>query len=58
VPRAVRQAGGLPMSRRIARPAGGDDWAFVAPRLLGLAVLAVLATAWATRTFRSYQRSI
>jgi hypothetical protein len=34
------------------------DWAFVAPRLLGLAVLAVLATAWATRTFRSYQRSI
>jgi ABC-2 type transport system permease protein len=34
------------------------DWAFVGPRIVGLAILAILATAWATRTFRSYQRSI
>jgi ABC-2 type transport system permease protein len=34
------------------------DWAFIAPRLLGLLVLAVLSTAWATRTFSAYQRSI
>jgi ABC-2 type transport system permease protein len=34
------------------------DWSFVAPRIVGLAILAVLATGWATRTFRSYQRSI
>lgn len=37
---------------------GTPDWAFVAPRIAGLAVLAVLATGFATRTFRSYQRSI
>ncbi|HEY5627871.1 MAG TPA: ABC transporter permease [Candidatus Limnocylindrales bacterium] len=42
---------------RVAMTAA-PDWGFVAPRLLGLAVLAVLATAWATRTFRSYQQSI
>jgi ABC-2 type transport system permease protein len=42
---------------RVAMTAS-PDWSFVAPRLLGLAVLAILATAWATRTFRSYQRSI
>lgn len=34
------------------------DWGLILPRLAGLAVLAVLSTAWATRTFRSYQRSI
>jgi ABC-2 type transport system permease protein len=37
---------------------GNPDWAFVAPRIAGLVVLALLSTAWATRTFRSYQRSI
>ena len=37
---------------------GSPDWQFIAPRMLGLLVLAVLATAWATRTFRSYQKSI
>jgi ABC-2 type transport system permease protein len=36
----------------------GPDWTFVLPRLAGLAVLAILTTAWATYTFRSYQRSI
>jgi ABC-2 type transport system permease protein len=34
------------------------DWAFVAPRLAGLIALAVLSTAWASRTFGRYQRSI
>jgi ABC-2 type transport system permease protein len=34
------------------------DWSFVFPRIAGLLILAVLATGWATRTFRSYQRSI
>ena len=34
------------------------DWSFVLPRLGGLAILAVLSTAWATRTFGAYQRSI
>jgi len=34
------------------------DWSFVLPRVAGLAVLALLATGFATRTFRSYQRSI
>jgi ABC-2 type transport system permease protein len=34
------------------------DWSFVVPRIVGLFVLALLATGWATRTFRSYQRSI
>jgi len=36
----------------------GPDWSFVLPRIVGLAVLAVVTTAWATFTFRSYQRSI
>jgi ABC-2 type transport system permease protein len=36
----------------------GPDWAFIAPRILGLAVLTLLSTAWATRAFRTYQRSI
>jgi ABC-2 type transport system permease protein len=36
----------------------GPDWSFVLPRLAGLAILAILTTAWATYTFRSYQRSI
>ena len=34
------------------------DWSMILPRIVGLAILAVLATAWATRTFRAYQRSI
>ena len=34
------------------------DWSFILPRIAGLAILALLTTAWATRTFRSYQRSI
>ena len=34
------------------------DWSFIAPRIIGLAILAVVMTAWATRAFRSYQRSI
>ena len=34
------------------------DWSFILPRMAGLLVLALLTTAWATRTFRSYQRSI
>ena len=34
------------------------DWSFILPRMAGLLVLALLATGWATRTFRSYQRSI
>jgi len=37
---------------------GGPDWAFIAPRILGLAVLTLLSMAWATRAFGSYQRSI
>jgi ABC-2 type transport system permease protein len=38
--------------------AASPDWSFVAPRLLGLLVLAALSTAWATRTFAAYQKSI
>jgi ABC-2 type transport system permease protein len=34
------------------------DWAFIVPRLVALLVLAIVTTAWATRTFASYQRSI
>jgi ABC-2 type transport system permease protein len=34
------------------------DWSFVLPRVGALLVLALLSTAWATRTFRAYQRSI
>lgn len=41
-----------------AAMSAAPDWGFVAPRLLGLLILAVLATAWATWTFRSYQSSI
>ena len=37
---------------------GTPDWSFVLPRMLGLLTLAVLSTAWATWTFRSYQKSI
>jgi ABC-2 type transport system permease protein len=36
----------------------GPDWAFIAPRITGLAVLTLLSMAWATRAFRTYQRSI
>jgi ABC-2 type transport system permease protein len=34
------------------------DWSMILPRIAGLLVLTVLVTAWATRTFRAYQRSI
>jgi len=34
------------------------DWSFIGPRILGLVVLTILSTAWATRAFRSYQASI
>jgi ABC-2 type transport system permease protein len=34
------------------------DWTLILPRLAGLAVLTILSTAWATRTFRAYQRAI
>ena len=34
------------------------DWSFVAPRVALLVGLTILSTAFATRTFRSYQRSI
>jgi ABC-2 type transport system permease protein len=37
---------------------GTPDWSMILPRIGGLFVLAVLATAWATRTFRAYQNSI
>ena len=34
------------------------DWSFVAPRVALLVSLTILSTAFATRTFGSYQRSI
>jgi ABC-2 type transport system permease protein len=34
------------------------DWTFIVPRIAGLAVLTLLSMAWATRAFRTYQRSI
>ena len=34
------------------------DWSFILPRMAGLLILTLLTTGWATRTFRSYQRSI
>ena len=34
------------------------DWSMILPRIAGLLALTVLATAWATRTFRAYQRAI
>ena len=34
------------------------DWSFVLPRLVALTVVAVAMVVLATRTFRSYQRSI
>jgi ABC-2 type transport system permease protein len=37
---------------------GSPDWSFVLPRIALLVGLTVLSTAFATRTFRSYQRSI
>jgi len=37
---------------------GSPDWSMILPRIAGLAVLAILATAWATRAFRAYQKSI
>jgi ABC-2 type transport system permease protein len=38
--------------------AASPDWSFIAPRIVALAALAILSTAWATSTFRAYQRSI
>jgi ABC-2 type transport system permease protein len=34
------------------------DWSFVLPRVGALLLLALVSTAWATRTFRAYQSSI
>jgi ABC-2 type transport system permease protein len=34
------------------------DWSMILPRIAGLLVLTVLATTWATRAFRAYQKSI
>jgi ABC-2 type transport system permease protein len=34
------------------------DWSMILPRIAGLLILTVIATAWATRTFRAYQKSI
>jgi ABC-2 type transport system permease protein len=34
------------------------DWALILPRMGALLVLAAVNTAWATRTFRAYQKSI
>ncbi|MCI0582816.1 MAG: ABC transporter permease [Chloroflexi bacterium] len=34
------------------------DWGFIGPRILGLVVLTLVSMAWATRAFRTYQRSI
>jgi len=34
------------------------DWTLILPRIAGLLVLTILSTAWATRTFRAYQKSI
>lgn len=34
------------------------DWSFILPRMVALSILLVLSTTMATRTFRSYQRSI
>ncbi|HET7182261.1 MAG TPA: ABC transporter permease [Candidatus Limnocylindrales bacterium] len=34
------------------------DWSMIVPRVVALAVLAILTTAWATRTFRAYQKGI
>ena len=41
-----------------AATTSGTDWSFVAVRLGGLAALALIATMFATRAFRSYQRSV
>jgi ABC-2 type transport system permease protein len=38
--------------------ATSPDWSFVLPRIAVLLALTILSTAFATRTFRSYQRSI
>ncbi len=43
---------------RAALTSPDPDWSLILPRLAGLAVLAIVTTAWATWTFRSYQRSI
>jgi ABC-2 type transport system permease protein len=38
--------------------AGSTDWAFILSRMGGLLAVTVLAMWWATRAFRSYQRSV
>jgi ABC-2 type transport system permease protein len=38
--------------------AADPDWPFILPRLAALAILALVSTIWATRSFASYQRSI
>ena len=43
---------------RQALTSDSPDWQLILPRLAGLAILSILTTAWATRNFRSYQRSI
>jgi ABC-2 type transport system permease protein len=43
---------------RAALVSPDPDWSFILPRLTGLAGLALMTTAWATWTFRTYQRSI
>ena len=37
---------------------GDADWSLIAPRLVGLAVVAIVCAGLATRAFRSYQRSV
>ncbi len=34
------------------------DWSMIVPRIVALLALTILSTAWATRTFRAYQKSI
>ena len=41
-----------------AATTSGTDWSFVGVRLGGLAALALICTMFATRAFRSYQRSV
>ncbi|HLX35496.1 MAG TPA: ABC transporter permease [Candidatus Limnocylindrales bacterium] len=38
--------------------AANPDWPFILPRIAALLVLALVTTAWATRTFRAYQKAI
>jgi ABC-2 type transport system permease protein len=47
---------GVDAARRAALP--GTSWSSVAWHLLFLLLLSAAMTAWATRTFRAYQRSL